>query len=111
MQPFFSFPPQACGAKAQGGKQRSKAAKQDGSRSMRDATPLQKGALKHAAPEHNENRELLGAVRRIECAPRLATLEHKADREIVLGAMKQNGNPVEYAAPELKADRESCSKP
>ena len=55
------------------------AAKQNGSRSMLDATPkhsTQEEALKHAAPEHKANCEVvLEAVRRIECAPTGATAE------------------------------------
>ena len=35
-----------------------------------------------------------------------AAQEHKADREIVLEAVKQHGYALEYAAPKLKADRE-----
>jgi hypothetical protein len=59
---------------------------------------------------------VLAAVQQNGEALEHASPELRADREVVLAAVQQNGEALEHASPELRADREVvlvrlCSRP
>ena len=64
-------------------------------------------AREFASAELKADRDIvMEAVKRNGQAPELASAELKADRGIVMEAVKQDGRALMYAAAELKADRE-----
>ena len=64
-------------------------------------------ALEYASLELRADREVvLEAVQQDGRALQYASEELQADREVVLAAVQQNGWAIEHASPELRADRE-----
>ena len=63
--------------------------------------------LKYASQELKADREIvLAAIKNHGCSLEYASEELKTDREVVLAAIKNNGESLKYASEELKTDRE-----
>ena len=76
---------------------------------MHEAAKLKRYAPERTVPKLKADRKFMLQTVRLHSLEHAAH-EHKADREIALGAVKQHGCALEYAAPSSRRTVSSCSK-